>query len=180
MTTVPQPYDYLIADLPGAQFTGEASDHLLYLIQSQLPTGQNPVVSSDAINVTVSFDVDLTTEEKATLDALVPRCNDFYIITSDGGVTDLGNPALVEKTAGQLSSTTITLQYKDGDGNDFGGFGEEILLRAPLMTINKLEGNFDGNGRFQFIIGAELSRGEAQITIESDALPERVLIARWL
>jgi len=180
MVTVPQPYNYLIADLPGGFFTGESSDHLIYLIQAQLPSGVNPVVSSDSVNVTVSFDEDLTTEDKAVLDALVERCNDFYIITSDGGETDLGNPAEITKTAGLSSSTTITLQYKDGDGNNFAGFGEDIVLWAPLMTINKLEGNFDENGQFEFIIGAELSRGQAEITIESDALPQRVLIARWL
>lgn len=179
MTTVPQPYIYTINNLPGAYFDGSSSDRLLSLIASQLPTGQNPVISSDSINITVAFDVDLQTSEKTTLDNLVPRCNDYFIITNDGGLTDLGLPAIVEKVAGLVSSTTITLQYKDGAGANFNGFGEQIKLRAPIMTINKLSGNFDGSGKFQFVIGAILDRGEASIDIEIPALTTRTLIGRW-
>lgn len=179
MTTVPQPYTYPIANIPGGHFTGAASDHLLALIASQLPSGVNPGISSDSINIVVSFSQDLTTADKATLDSLVPHCADFFIVTSDGGVTDLGDPSNVTATAGLQSATTITLQYKMGDGSNFAGFGETITLHAPIMTIDKVTGNFDGNGRFQFIIGAELNRGEADIIIDADSLPERTLNAIW-
>lgn len=179
MPTIPQPYVYPIANIPGGQFNGDASSHLLALIVSQIPSGVNPVIGSDSINVTVSFNSDLSTTDKATLDSLVPHCADFFIITEDGGVTDLGNPANIMTAAGQNSATTITLQYKMGDGTNFNGFGEAIQLHSPIMTIDKIIGNFDGTGKFQFIIGSELNRGEVDIVIDSGSLPEKVLVAIW-
>jgi len=178
-TTVPQPYDYLIASIPGGQFTGTASDHLLELIRTQLPNGINPVINSDGINIIITFDQDLSTADKATLDTLVPHCADYFIITKDGGRTDLGDPAVVTTAAGQQSATTITLQYKMGDGTNFASFGEAIVVHAPIMTIDKIAGNFDGNGQLQFIIGSELKRGEVNIAIDADALPEKILTASW-
>lgn len=180
MPTVPQPYTYPIANIPGGFFDGQSSDHLIGIIAIDLPTGVNPVVESDGINVTVSFDVDLTTEEKAILDTLVARCNDFFIVTLDNGITDEGEPATIEKAAGLLSSSTITLKYKSGDGTDSNGFGETVVLRSPIMQIDRLGGDFDGTGKFQFVIGALLERGEATILIECDGLPSRTVIARWI
>jgi hypothetical protein len=146
MTTVPQPYTYLISSIPGGKFDGGSSSHLLYLIETQLPTGVNPVINSDGLNVIITFDADLTTQDKATLDTLVPHASDFFIITKDNGVTDLGDPASISTTAGLNSSTTITLRYKNGDGTNFNGFGEIVTIHAPIMTIDKLGGNFDANG----------------------------------
>jgi len=180
MTTVPQPYVYPVAGIPGGQFGGQQSDRLVHLIISQIPAGQNPTINSDGLDVVITFDADLTTAEKTTLDDIVPHCADFYIITTDGGVTDLGDPAVVTKNAGQQSSALITLQFKLGDGTDFVSFGEAVTLAAPLMAIDKLEGNFDGSGKFAFTIGAELSRGQANIEITSDSLAVKTLIARWL
>jgi hypothetical protein len=180
MPTVPQPYVYPISGIPGGQFGGQQSDRLIHLITSQLPTGLNPVVNSDSIDIIVSFDADLTTEEKTTLDGLVPHCADLYIITIDGGITDLGDPAEITKNAGQQSSSTITLQMKMGDGTNFNSFGEPVVLRAPLMVIDTLGGNFNGSGQFVFTIGAELSRGQADIQIESDSLAVKTVSARWV
>lgn len=178
MTTVPQPYDYLIADIPGGVFGGTQSDRLMHLIQTQIPSGQNPVIGSDELNVTVSFDEDLEEAAKAVLDNCVEHCADFFIITSDGGTTDLGDPATVSKAAGLLSSTTLTLRLKLGDGTNTPGFNETVELIAPIMTIDKLSGNFS-EGLFAFTIGALLDRGQATIEVTADSMPVKTLIARW-
>lgn len=180
MPTVPQPYVYPISGIPGAAFDGQKSDRLIALIHANLPSATGLVVSSDSINVTITFDADLSTADKAELDILVPHCADYFIITSDGGVTDLGDPATVTKASGLLSSTVVTLQFKSGDGNNSVGLGESVLVIAPLMTIDKVSGNFDGAGKFQFTVGSVVSsRGTAQIEITSDALPVKTLNATW-
>jgi len=177
MATVPQPYVYPIANIPGGQFGGAQSDRLVFLIGTQLPTAQNPVVSSDGINVIITFAVDLTTEEKIILDNLVRHCADFFIITTDGS-TDLGDPATISQDAGLLSSTTLILRLKLGDGTNDPSFNESLSLSAPIMTIDKIEGSFS-NGTFSFTVGAVLDRGQAEITITADSMPTKTLIARW-
>lgn len=179
MPTVPQPYVYLIADLPGGVFSGQSSDRLLWLFANLFPAGINPVINSDEVEVTITFDEDLEQADKDDLDDLVPHCTDYFIVSTDGGTTDLGEPATVSKAAGLLSSTNITLKLKNGDGADINGFAEPVLLRAPIMTISTIEGNLNASGSFTFTVGALLDRGEAQIAIEVDSLPQRTLIARW-
>lgn len=180
MPTVPQPYVYPISNIIGGYFTGESSDHLTGLILTQLALVGNPTISSDGIDVVITFDADLSTEDKATLDSLVDHANDLFIITKDGGVTDLGNPATVSVNAGLSSATTITLQYKTGTGANFNGFGDTVTLSAPIMTIDKVSGTFNGTGKFQFVIGAELNRGTVQIEISTDtSMPKKSLIAEW-
>lgn len=181
MTTVPvpQPYVYPISGIPGGQFTGQTSDHLLDLILTNLPGDTNPVITSDNVNVTITFDADISTNDKTTLDGLVQRSADYFIVTKDNGITDLGLPALVSVVAGLLSSTTVTIQYKNGDGTNSNGYGDSINITAPIMEIDKLSGIFNGSGKFQFIIGAELSRGTAMITIQSGSLPVRELHGTW-
>lgn len=179
MPTVAQPYIYAIAALPGGHFDGQSSEHLESVIQTNLPAAGFATISSDSTNVEITFAAELTEEDKAILDTLVPRCNDYFIVTTDGGVTDLGVVASVMKPAGLLSSTTVTLKYKNGDGTDSNGYGDAVTLIAPIMTIDKVVGNFDAEGKFQFIVGAELNRGTAQITIQSDSLPVKTLMATW-
>lgn len=178
MPTVPQPYVYAISSIPGGVFGGQQSDRLLWLIQNRLVEATNPVISSDSVNVIITFDTDLTVEQKTTLDELVPHSADYFIITLDGS-TDIGDPANIKKPAGQESSTRIILQIKSGDGSDFRGFGESVDLHAPLMTIDRLEGTFNESGQFSFTIGAELSRGQVEIYVEASGLPSKTIIARW-
>lgn len=178
MTTVTQPYTYAISSIPGG-FNGNSSSHLFYLIETQIPTGVNPVINSDEFDVVITFDADLTTQEKSTLDNLVLHSSDFFIITKDNGVTDLGNPAPISADAGLNSSTVVTLRYKAGDGTNFNGFGETVILRAPIMTIDKLSGVFDTNGLFQFTIGSELNRGTVEIEVDCDSLPIKTIISSW-
>lgn len=180
MPTVPQPYVYPISGIPGGQFNGTMSDRLTALIGETLPADTGLAINSDGVNVTITFTADLSTADKATLDTLVPECSEYFIITTDGGVTDLGDPATVTKASGLLSSTLITLQFKHGDGTNSNGHGESISLDAPLMTIDKVLGVWSGSGQFQFTVGSvTTSRGTAPVVITSDSLPSKTLNATW-
>ena len=176
MATVPQPYEYPIASIPGGEF--DSGDRLLALIQDQIPVGINPVINSDGINITVEFDEDLEDTDKATLDSLIPHAADYYIITIDGGNTDEGDPAEIVTESGLLSAVAVTLQMKAGDGSDIVGFGEGVTLGPPIMTISTLQGNFNGSGQFTFTVGAVLDRGRAEIEIQSD-FSDKELSITW-
>jgi len=171
MPTVPQPYQYPLADIPG---TETSLDHLIALIAINIPSGVNPVINNDGTNLIVQFDQDLEDTDKAILDTLVPRTNEYFIITSDGGVTDLGNPATVSKPVGNLSATTITLQCKNGDGTNSNGFGQTINIGIDcLVPVDKSSCSFDGNGRCSFTIGVSMTmRGKVVFTLTTnDQLP---------
>ena len=176
MATVPQPYEYPISSIPGGEF--DSGDRLLGLIQTQLPTGINPVINRDGINITVEFDEDLEDTDKAILDSLIPHAADYYIITLDGGNTDEGDPAEVVIESGLLSAVTITLQMKAGDGTDIVGFGEEVTLGPPIMTISTLQGNFNDSGQFTFTAGAVLDKGKAEIEMHT-VFPDKELTITW-
>lgn len=179
MATVPQPYVYPIANIPGAGegFTG--SEHLKSLIQAALPDFFDPTgVNSDGVNVSVTGTRDLTTAEKTTLDGLVARSEEFFIVTTDGGVTDLPEPGEVSLTAGLLSSKMLTLQLKDGNGNNQPIAGGAIKLTAP-PALDKTTGAFDANGKFVFTASAQLNKGSIAVLIESDSLPPRNVTFRW-
>lgn len=182
MSTVPQPYNYPIANIPGAAggFTGQMSEHLKSLIQSALPTFfDEEGVNSDGVNVIVTGTADLTTTDKAILDGLVARSGEYFIVTTDGGVTDLGEPAEVNVNAGLVSSKTVTLQLKDGNANNQTIAGGAVKLTAPVGPINKTGGTFDANGRFAFTLGSSLDKGAFPVLIESDSLPPRNITIRW-
>lgn len=180
MPTVPQPYVYPVANITGAGagFTSQMSDHLLYLLGVSLESFHG-VIGSDETNVTITGDFDLDTTQKSTLDALVNRAADYFAVTTDGGTTPLSDPIVISKAAGLASSTTITLRYKSGDGNNSNGFGETVDITAPLMPINKLGGVFDGTGKFAFTVGASLDRGTSEIDVVSDSLPTRHITVTW-
>lgn len=175
-------YTYLISNLPGDRFDGQSSDHLDAIIRLNLPNAELVGITSDSQSgtVVVSFNTTLSDADKLVLDALVARCNDSFIVTADNGVTDVGEPGEVQLTAGPSSSATITLQYKDGLGANSNGFGEAVKLTpAALMPIDKIGGNFDGTGKFSFVVGASLSRGAVTIEVAADSLPVRHLTVRW-
>jgi len=164
------------------------SDHLQALILSEIAVASgddpdNPLIevgSPDSELVFVQFDHDLSAADEAILDGLVARSADYFIVTSDGGNTDLGNPSLVSKNAGLLSSTTITLQMKNGAGTSINGHAENVVLDITgLVPINKSGGVFDGNGKFAFTVGASLERGSVQVEITAESLPPRTFFAKW-
>lgn len=182
--TIPQPYIYPYSAISGSPSVFDNSDHLFALIVANIPTwSTNPNIDTDdtAKTVTISGDRDLTTDEKAVLDSLVDRANDNFIITSDGGRTDLGEPAAVSNPAGPQSAVTITLQYKKGDTTNRTGVSDGVAIKAPLMTLDATSGKFDPNtGQFSFTLGAQLvSRGTATVVISSDSLPAKTLNATW-
>lgn len=180
MPTVPQPYVYPISGIPGGIFDGQKSDRLVDLIHTNLPSATGLAVSSDSVNVTITFDADLSDTDKTTLDGLVPRCSEYFIVTTDNGVTDLGDNALITKVAGVLSSVTVTLKYKNGDGTNSNGHGDTVNVVTPVVVIDKVTGTFDGNGKFQFVVGAIVSsRGTAVLNITSGSLPPRILNITW-
>jgi len=182
MTTVAQPYVYPVANIPGCGggFTGQMSDHLSALVEAALPTfWDQSGFNSDETNVIVTGVRDLDTDEKAVLDGLVDRVAESFIVTIDGGTTDIGEPGTIDKNAGLDSATTITLKFKDGNGNDSDGHGEVVKIIAPRMPISKTGGAFDANGKLEFTVGSSLERGTCDLIITSDKLPQRHITANW-
>lgn len=182
MATVPQPYNYDVSVVSGGEFPGSASDHLKALILAGIPAGVNPIISESGPTITVSFDADLTTADKATLDSLVPRAADYYIITTDGGVTDLGDPATISQPVGILSSSNITLQYKSGNGVNSNGYGDSVVLTpSALMPISASTVVFNGSGKATFTVGASVTqRGAMSIALATNTvLPPTSLITVW-
>lgn len=177
MATIPQPYEYLIASIPGGEF--DNGDRLLALMQDQIPAGINPTINSDGINITVEFDDDLEEADKNILDSLIPHAADYYIITLDGGETDEGDPAEITTNSGLISAVTVTLQLKAGDGTNIVGFGEEVNLNPPIMTISTLQGFFNDSGQFTFTVGAVMERGRADIEIDSP-FSDKELSITWV
>lgn len=167
------------------------SDHLTALIRANVPSlaadapdNQLFTIGSQDFGsgeqVIVETVEELSTGEKTTLDGLVPRCADYFIVTTDGGTTDLGEPSEVTQVAGPSSSATVTLQWKTGAAVDSNGHGDTVLITpAALMPIDKTEAVFDGTGKVSFVLGASLSRGSVAIAITSDSLPVRNLTAKW-
>ena len=190
-------YAYPLTGIPGGVWnTAESpgmSDLLSDLIRDNIaalpgdtPANQlfvisGPTEEQGAISVIVDTLADLTNDEKAILDTLVPHGPDYFIVTEDGGATDLGEPSEINQDAGPSSSKTITLKWKDGAGQDSNGFGDKSVQLTPaaLLPIDKTGGTFDSNGKFAFVVGASLSRGAVNITCQSDKLPVRNLLARW-
>ena len=141
MATIPQPYVYPWSSIPGGVFTGQMSERLDGLIEVKLPDWGNPVIGSDeeAATVTITGDTDLTDADKAILDGLVARSADFFIITKDGGRTDMGEPALLALKANGIESQIITLQYKNGDNTDSNGYDDPVKATSVgLLPIDKL------------------------------------------
>jgi len=189
-------YNYPIAStIPGGQWmppeNTSMSDHLASLIRANIaslatdtPDNQLFTIGSQTLNdvetLIIETVTDLTTDEKTILDDLVPRCADYFIVTTDGGVTDLGEPSEISQTAGPTSSVTVTLKWKNGAGADSNGHGDTVLITpAALLPIDKTSAVIDANGKASFIVGASLSRGSVAIALTSDNLPVRNLVAKW-
>ena len=189
-------YNYPVAStIPGGAWmppeNTSMSDHLTALMRANIaslaadaPDNQLFTIGSGPINgaenVIIETVTDLTTGEQTTLDGLVPRCADYFIVTTDGGTTDLGEPSEISQVAGPTSSVTVTVQWKTGSAANSNGHGDTILFTpAALMPIDKTEAVIDGNGKASFVVGASLSRGSVAIAISSDSLPIRNLTAKW-
>jgi len=183
MATVPQPYSYPIVDILGGVFDAQKSDHLIALIRTFVPSGINPVVSSDDLNVVVGFDQDLTEGDKAVLDSLVSRSAEYLVVTlADGTPLPVGsNGPSITLAADGIATQAMRVQLKNGDGTDSSGNAEKIIL-APvsLIPLDKLSGNLDANGQFAFTLQASNARGNIQVDVKDDnALPINTFFAVW-
>jgi hypothetical protein len=189
-------YTYPIATtIPGGQWMSPEnpfmSDHLTALCRANIPSlaadapdNQLFTIGSQVLNevetLIIETVTDLTTEEQATLDGLVPRAADYFIVTQDGGVTDLGEPSEIDQTAGPESSVTITLKWKNGAGADSNGWGDTVSITpAALMPIDKTSAVFDENGKASFVAGASLTRGGVLIALAAGSVPPRNLLTKW-
>lgn len=189
-------YNYPVAStIPGGAWmppeNTSMSDHLTALMRANIPSlaadapdNQLFTIGSGQVdeteNVIIETVSDLSVEEKAILDTLVPRSADYFIVTTDGGATDLGEPCEVSQVAGPTSSVTVTIQWKTGAAVNSNGHGDTVLFTpAALMPIDKTEAVIDGTGKASFVVGASLSRGSVAIAITSDSLPVRNLTAKW-
>lgn len=190
----PGRYEYIVASaIPGGQWMPESnqsmSDHLADLIRTHIavasgPTPTNPLTDlgteDSGVTLFIQFEEDLSGSDETLLGTLVARAADYFIVTEDDGVTDLGNPATITKPAGLLSSTVVTLQMKRGDGVSINGYGDDVTLSpVGIMPISTTDGEFGGTGKHVFTIGASLDRGTCVVEITGGTLPPRTLIAKW-
>lgn len=187
-------YTFTVAtDVSGGQWDTPANSdmegHLQSIILSTFAYshsgGANPLLNlgtnDGGVTIFVQFTADISSGDQTTLSALVRRAADYFIVTSDGGVTDLGEPSTISKANGVLSSTTITLQYKNGDGTNSNGYGETVNITpiGLLPITSTTSGVINGSGQYAFTVGASLQRGTVPIAIVIDNLPARNLTAVW-
>ena len=186
MATVPQPYVYAYGSIPGGVFTGQMSEHLEALIRAEstlaawIESNLNIASDDEAATLTITGDFDLTDTLKATLDALVQRSADYFVVTFDGGTTPLSDPTELALTANGIASQVVTLKYKKGDNSDSNGYGDAVKITpVGFMPIDKLSGNFDGSGKFQFTVQPSDFRGTVTAVVTSDKLPPKTLVTTW-
>lgn len=186
--TVPQPYIYSIASIPGGQFTGEMSNHLVAMIQayidfSSLPAGQNPVVESDGSNITVLFTGDLTEAAKSVLDELVLRSSEYLFITyGDGAQLTLTEQGPVAQlTADGIDTQSMRVQLKNGDGSNSNGDAETVeLLPASLMPVDTKSGTLNGGGQFTFTLQSSNMKGDIVVNVKGQyEIPVTFFVAQW-
>ncbi len=166
-------------------FVGTLQGLILDTFAYAAPNGANPllnITSNDGFNtLDVIFQANISDPDVTTLTALVGRMADTFIITTDGGHTDLGDPAVITLTAGPASSATITLQVLAGDGTARTGVSDAVSLTpSALMPISTISGSTSSQtGRFAFTIGASLQKGAVSIQVQVDAMPIKTINASW-
>lgn len=163
-------------------------DHLQALIRETFAfaaqNGSNPLqnlgTNDGGVTVFVQFNEDLSSADQTTLAGLVQRASEYFIVSTDGGSTDVGEGAAISNPAGPSSATTITLQCKNGDGSNSNGHGETVTLTpVGLMPASTLGGVTGGNGKFSFTIGSSLQKGTIPIAIAVGSMPVRNIVAIW-
>lgn len=186
MPTVPQPYSYAIASIPGTAvsgFTGQMSDHLIGMIRGYIPAGTNPVVNSDGFNVIVGFDVDLSEDDKAVLDGLIPRASEYLVVTyGNGDALDIdAEGPTASLLANGIDTKALRVQLKNGDGSDSTGHGEVVRLSpASLIPIDTVEGTLNGSGQLSFNLQTSNFRGDVAVNVVGQyTMPVFTFFAEW-
>jgi hypothetical protein len=189
----PGRYQYVIAQaIPGGQWNPEEnpgqSDHLVDLIKTTIPDAAEPSPANplldlglvgDDIHLFVQFDHDLSAQDEATLDDLVARSAEYFVVKN--GTDVLENGADFEQAANNVDSATLTIQYKKGDGTDDAGHAEVVHIKPQgICPVNAAQVTLDGNGQASFVVGASSLRGEVAIALRSGTMPERTFKAVWV
>jgi hypothetical protein len=187
-------YNFVVAtDVLGGQWNtplapdmeGHLQDLIWKALPYSLPDGANPLLNlgtnDGGVTIFVQFTQDIPEADQPVLSEQVLHASDYFIVTTDGGQTDKGNPAKISVPAGPGSSTTVTLKRKNGDGTDSDGDGEAVNINpaSTLLPISTLSGNFDENGEFEFVIGASQQRGAVAMEVQAGSLPSRTVEASW-
>lgn len=135
-------------------------------------------------NVNLSFTDTLSDSDNTALLALAQHANDYMAIFVDGVLTDVGVSAPpfpeVKKVIGQLSSSSIQLQLKDGSGANIvaDGVGAQlsVAIAGYMMCATPSPVTFDNTGQYTFTTGAEMNRiGTAEIDIQCGTLAARAI-----
>lgn len=181
-------YVYSIAnDFPGGQFTSAISDRLNSLIKAQIAT---PLigVNSDGTSVSIEFQNALTPAEKTILDGdtskpaggLIAKSTESFEVKIGSTVMLTGDVFQIASSG--IFSVTVSLQYKDGYGNNMSGSGA-VKIGTIGLTPTNASGNkvvFDGSGAASFIVGPTTDRGKLEIALTSGSLPERVFTVEFI
>lgn len=178
-------YVYNIAnDFPGGQFTPQISDRLHALIVEEIPGDALLGIGSDGTDVTITFQNELSPEEKTILDGnqsdpaggLIAKSTEYFDVLVSSAIVP--NEGVVHQVSNGILSTAITLQLKNGNGTPIGGSGQDPIDVDPgtLAPISATEGSFGiADGQFSIIVGPTFSRGTVSLLIKSGSLPERTV-----
>jgi len=159
------------SDIPGGEFTPSMLYRLTLLIARDIETKlTNTQIHQSTLKLT--FGGSLSAEEKTTLDedtrapagGIIAASTDKVVISVDG-VPKTDN-ARLDIPADRISFKTVTLQKQRYDGSPAAGEQEIVALEVSAVgAINTLDGEFDANGEFSFILGPDVRRGSFNMTI---------------
>lgn len=181
-------YVYPITSIPGGIITLDNKACLAYKIRAAIAT---PLlgVFTDETNLTISFEADLTPQEKIILDnntdppeGLVIDTTDFIEVTVNDTIIDNFNVSLLPGDG--ASNLLVILTRKNGDGiilTDV--YPHQIHITSPggIAPINHSTGEFNSiTGKFEFRIlpTASRFRGQRSIIVDCAGLPSRCFVVR--
>lgn len=174
-------YTYTVAtDFTGGYFNSDVSNRLLALIAQQIALPV--VINSTGANVTVEFEQQLSAPNKTILDGdtsnpaggLIARSTEHFEVIVGGNVIGLGG--LLGQVANGILSTAVTLQMKNGLGNNISGANQDPVNIDPaaLAPLTATSGNFNAvTGAFSLTVGPSFSRGKVELVVNSGSLPSR-------
>jgi hypothetical protein len=132
----------------------------------------------------VLFAGEISDEEKIILDnnqsnpagGIIADSADFIEMTVDGEVKS--DNSRITIPADGITFKEIGLQLKSGDGQSKNGHNEAIILEPDAIgAINKLDGELNDTGAFNFIVGPDVRRGNINIKIFATNFPSYKLLA---
>lgn len=174
-----QDYVYPITtSFPGGVFTSAISDRLNALVAEGIPGNTLQNLSSDGVNVTLTFENPLTSPQQLILDGGTTNpCGGLIAKSTEYFSTKIGAMTIVDGTVFQvvsdgIFSAQVDLQYRDGFGNAMNGQGDIDIDTGGIAPITAIGGSFNGSGQFSFTVGPTNMRGGVPITVKSGSLPQ--------